>query len=348
MKAKRSAKRPEDLNAALAAKKGPISQFLAKNYHHFNAASLLDAAKGYETHLKAGGKMLVTLGGAMSTAELGITLAEMIRQDKVHGIVCTGANLEEDIFNLVAHDYYERVPGYRDLTPADEQALLARHMNRVTDTCIPEMEAMRRIEHIVLEEWVKADQAGERYFPHEFMYKILRGGKLKKSYQIDPKNSWMLAACEKNLPIIVPGWEDSTLGNMFTGHVITGDVKHVHTVRTGIEYMQWLAEWYTKTAKKLRNGEGSLGFFQIAGGISGDFPICVVPMLLQDLQRTGVPLWGYFCQISDSTTSYGSYSGAVPNEKITWGKLAASTPKFIVESDATIVAPLIFSWVLGH
>jgi deoxyhypusine synthase len=165
MKAKRSAKRPEDINAALAAKKGPISQFLAKNYHHFNAASLLDAAKGYETHLKAGGKMLVTLGGAMSTAELGITLAEMIRQDKVHGIVCTGANLEEDIFNLVAHDYYERVPGYRDLTPADEQALLDRHMNRVTDTCIPEMEAMRRIEHIVLEEWVKADKAGERYVP---------------------------------------------------------------------------------------------------------------------------------------------------------------------------------------
>ena len=348
MKAKRSAKRPEDINAALAAKKGPISQFIAKNYHHFNAASLLDAAKGYETHLKAGGKMLVTLGGAMSTAELGITLAEMIRQDKVHGIVCTGANLEEDIFNLVAHDYYERVPGYRDLTPADEQALLARHMNRVTDTCIPEMEAMRRIEHIVLEEWVKADKAGERYFPHEFMYKILRGGKLKKSYQIDPKNSWMLAACEKNLPIIVPGWEDSTLGNMFTGHVITGDVKNVHTVRTGIEYMQRHAQWETKTPKKLRNGEASIGFFQVAGGIPGDFPICVVPMLHQDLQRTGVPLWGYFCQISDSTTSYGSYSGAVPNEKITWGKLAASTPKFIVESDATIVAPLIFSWVLGQ
>ena len=346
MKAKRSAKRPEDINAALAAKKGPISQFLAKNYHHFNAASLLDAAKGYETHLKAGGKMLVTLGGAMSTAELGITLAEMIRQDKVHGIVCTGANLEEDIFNLVAHDYYERVPGYRDLTPADEQALLDRHMNRVTDTCIPEMEAMRRIEHIVLEEWVKADKAGERYFPHEFMYKILRGGKLKKSYQIDPKNSWMLAACEKNLPIIVPGWEDSTLGNMFTGHVITGDVKNVHTVRTGIEYMQWLAEWYTKTAKKLRNGEGSIGFFQIAGGISGDFPICVVPMLHQDLQRTGVPLWGYFCQISDSTTSYGSYSGAVPNEKITWGKLDVGTPSFMINSDASIVAPLIFAYVL--
>ena len=299
MKAKRQTKRPEDINAALAAKKGPVSQFIAQNYRHFNAAALLDTAKGYETHLKTGGKMLVTLAGAMSTAELGISLAEMIREDKVHAIVCTGANLEEDIFNLVA------------------------------------------------DEWTKADQAGERYFPHEFMYKILRGGKLKKSYQIDPKNSWMLAACEKNLPIIVPGWEDATLGNMYAGRVVTGEIKNVHTVRTGIEYMTWLAEWYTKTAKLMKNGEGSIGFFQIGGGIAGDFPICVVPMLHQDLGRDGVPLWGYFAQISDSTTSYGSYSGAVPNEKITWGKLAGSTPKFIVESDATIVVPLIFNWVLG-
>ena len=348
MNAKRSTQRPEDINAALAKKKGPVSKFIAKNYRHFNAAALLDTAKGYESHLQVGGKMLVTIAGAMSTAELGISLAEMIRQDKIHAIVCTGANLEEDIFNLVAHDYYERVPHYRHLTAEDEQKLLDRHMNRVTDTCIPEMEAMRRIEAVVLEEWVKADKAGERYFPHEFMYKILRGGKLKKSYQIDPKNSWMLAACEKNLPMIVPGWEDATLGNMYAGHVISGDVKNVHTVRTGIEYMMQLAEWYTKSAKLLRNGEGSIGFFQIGGGIAGDFPICVVPMLHQDLQRTGVPLWGYFAQISDSTTSYGSYSGAVPNEKITWGKLAASTPKFVIESDATICAPLIFAWVLGQ
>src|SRR6187549_1539294 len=178
MKAKRQTKRPEDINAALAAKKGPVSKFIATHYHHFNAAALLDSAKGYEAHLAAGGKMLVTLAGAMSTAELGISLAEMIRQDKVHAIVCTGANLEEDIFNLVAHDYYERVPHYRHLTAEDEQKLLARHLNRVTDTCIPEMEAMRRIEAVVLEEWMKADQAGEHFFPHEFMYKVIRGGKL--------------------------------------------------------------------------------------------------------------------------------------------------------------------------
>jgi deoxyhypusine synthase len=327
---------------------GPVSQFLKHNYRHFNAAALIDAAEAYQRHLDQGGKMLVTLAGAMSTAELGISLAEMIRQDKVHAISCTGANLEEDIFNLVAHDFYERVPNYRDLTPEDEQRLLDKHMNRVTDTCIPEMEAMRRIESAVLEEWVKADKAGERYFPHEFMFKILKSGVMKKDYQIDPKNSWMLAAMEKNLPMFVPGWEDATLGNMYAGHVISGDVKNVHTVRTGIEYMMELAEWYTNSSKPIAEDVGSIGFFQIGGGIAGDFPICVVPMLHQDLQRDHVPLWGYFCQISDSTTSYGSYSGAVPNEKITWGKLGVKTPKYIVESDASIVAPLMFALILGQ
>jgi len=319
-----------------------ITSFIKHHYRHFNAAALVDAAEAYNALLTSGGKMFVTIGGAMSTAELGLSLAEMIRQEKIHGICCTGANLEEDVFNLVAHDFYERVPHYRDLTPVDEAKLLSRHMNRVTDTCIPEMEAMRRIENEVLKEWVRADQAGERLFPHQFIYRILLSGDLKASYQIDPKNSWLLAAAEKNLPIFVPGWEDSTLGNMYAGHCISGDVKKVHTVRTGIEYMMELAEWYTATTAKT-----PLGFFQIAGGIAGDFPICVVPMLHQDLQREHVPLWAYFCQISDSTTSYGSYSGAVPNEKITWGKLGEDTPKFIIESDASIVAPLIFAYVLG-
>ena len=322
---------------------GPVSQFIDHHYRHFNAAALKDAADGYTRHLESGGSMLVTLAGAMSTAELGLSLAEMIRQGKVHAISCTGANLEEDVFNLVAHNHYERIPRYRDLTAADEQALLDRHMNRVTDTCIPEFEAMRRIEHIVAEEWYAAGREGKRYFPHEFMYSILLKGKLKEHYEIDPKNSWLLAAAERNLPMFVPGWEDSTLGNVFSAHCIDGRMKDPLTMKSGIEYMMQLAAWYTETAPKT-----SIGFFQIGGGIAGDFPICVVPMLHQDLERTGVPLWGYFCQISDSTTSYGSYSGAVPNEKITWGKLAASTPKFVVESDATICAPLIFAWVLGQ
>lgn len=322
---------------------GPISKFIKHNYRHFNAAALVDAAEGYKKHLDGDGKMMITLAGAMSTAELGLSLAEMIRQDKVHLISCTGANLEEDVFNLVAHDHYERVPHYRQLSPQEEQGLLERHMNRVTDTCIPEGEAMRRMEKAMLNVWTAADQAGKRYFPHEFFYQAIKNGSLKQFYQIDPKDSWMVAAAEKNLPIIVPGWEDATLGNMYAAACMRGEIKNVHTVRTGIEYMVQLSETYQGLANNSKLG---LGMFQIGGGIAGDFPICVVPMLHQDM-GIQAKLWGYFCQISDSTTSYGSYSGAVPNEKITWGKLGIHTPKYIIESDATIVAPLIFSYVLG-
>lgn len=322
--------------------RGPISKFIEQNFLHFNAAALIDAAKGYEEHLDNGGKMLVSIAGAMSTAELGISLAEMIRQDKIAIISCTGANLEEDIMNLVAHSHYKRLPNYRDLSPQEEWDLLENHYNRVTDTCIPEEEAFRRLQKHIHKLWKEADDNGERYFPHEFMYKMLKSGVLEQYYEIDPKNSWMLAAMEKNLPIVVPGWEDSTMGNIFASYVIKGEIK-ASTMKSGIEYMAWLADWYTKNS----DGKG-VGFFQIGGGIAGDFPICVVPMLYQDMEMHDVPFWSYFCQISDSTTSYGSYSGAVPNEKITWGKLDIHTPKFIVESDATIVAPLIFAWILGQ
>ncbi|MGV9005035.1 deoxyhypusine synthase family protein [Flavobacterium sp.] len=321
--------------------KGPISQFIEKNYLHFNAAALVDAAKGYEEHLLDNGKMMITLAGAMSTAELGKSLAEMIRQDKVHIISCTGANLEEDIMNLVAHKSYKRIPNYRDLTPQQERDLLDNHFNRVTDTCIPEEEAFRRLQSHLFDIWNNADSKGERYFPHEFMYQMINSGVLKQYYEIDPIDSWMVAAAEKNLPIVVPGWEDSTMGNIFASYCIKGEFKPT-TMKSGIEYMMWLADWYPKNCA----GKG-IGFFQIGGGIAGDFPICVVPMLDQDLEMENVPFWSYFCQISDSTTSYGSYSGAVPNEKITWGKLDISTPKFIVESDATIVAPLMFAYILG-
>ncbi|MFU8817960.1 MAG: deoxyhypusine synthase family protein [Pseudomonadales bacterium] len=318
-----------------------IKDFIAHNFRHFNAAALVDAAEGYAAHLSGGGKMMVTLAGAMSTAELGLSLAEMIRRDKVHAITCTGANLEEDLFNLVAHDHYVRIPNYRSLSPRQEEDLLARHLNRVTDTCIPEEEAIRRIESVIVAEWTAADAAAEAYFPHEFMYRMLRSGKLQQHFQIDPADSWLVAACEKNLPIIVPGWEDSTLGNIFAAHVMQGDVNNVHTVKGGIQYMIHLADWYRSAS-----ADSTIGFFQIGGGIAGDFPICVVPMLAQDLLMQDIPRWAYFCQISDSTTSYGSYSGAVPNEKITWGKLSATTPSYVIESDATIVAPLIFAYVL--
>ena len=323
---------------------GAIREFMDHNFRHFNARETVAAARAYEAHLAAGGEMLVTLAGAMSTAELGISLARMIRAGKVHAISCTGANLEEDVFNLVAHDEYETLPHWRGLSAEMERDLYERGMNRVTDTAIPE-DVMRELEHRMIERWSRACAEGVRKTEPEFMCELLLSGDLEHAYQADPEDSWLMAAAKAGIPVFAPGWEDSTLGNMFGAAVMRGAVPHHQCVKTGTEQFQMLMEWYL--AHHGGGARPSVGFFQIGGGIAGDFAICTVPALIQDMQLEDTPFWGYFCQISDAPASYGGYSGAVPNEKITWGKLDVATPKFVIESDATIVAPLIFAYVLG-
>ena len=201
-----------------------VRDFMNEHYRHFNAGTLQRASESLNGVLADGGKIFLTLAGAMSTAEIGRSLADMIRAGHIAAISCTGANLEEDVFNLVAHDHYERVPNYEDLSPEDEVELLKRHLNRVTDTCIPEEQAIRAIEAHVLKQWKEATDAGTSSLPHEYLYRILRSGELRDKYQADPKNAWLLAAAEVNLPLFVPGWEDSTLGNIFAARSSEGRV----------------------------------------------------------------------------------------------------------------------------
>lgn len=315
----------------------PIREFVDSYFHHFNAGEVKRAAKSLLDFLTNGGKIFLTLAGAMSTARLGKVLVPLINSGHIAGISCTGANLEEDIFLLSARPHFHSIDNWRDLTPNQDAELFEEGLNRVTDVCIPEDKAIRVIEKAILPIWQDFSENNKSALPHEFLFQILLNDKLDISG--NPSESWVLAAARENVPVFVPGWEDSTLGNIFASHVIQSKL-NPSTVKSGIHYMTELAEWYEK-----QNTE--LAFFQIGGGIAGDFPICVVPMLNQDLQRE-VPLWSWFCQISEATASYGGYSGAPPNEKITWGKLSESTPKFVIESDATIVVPLIFAYILNQ
>ena len=326
---------------------GAVRRFLDDNFLHFNSREVVAAAKGFEAHVNAGGRMLVSLAGAMSTARLGKTLARMIRQGKVHAISCTGANLEEDLFAMLAGKEYEHCPDWRALSADDEQVLYDRGMNRVTDTCIPET-VMRHLEGRLVQRWKAASQSGQRMFPYEHLFDIIRSGELDEHYQYPVEDSWMIAAAEMDIPVFCPGWEDSTTGNIFAARVMKGVLPDHQCVKSGTEQMQALADWYLKNMAGEEDGSPSVGFFQVGGGIAGDFAICTVPMLIQDMKREDTRFWGYFCQTSDACTSYGGYSGAVPNEKITWGKLDPSTPKYMIESDATIVTPLIFAYVLGE
>lgn len=321
---------------------GPISAFMEKHFRHYNARETLDAARAYKQFIESGNKMMVTLAGAMSSGELGVILARMIRAGKVHAISCTAANLEEDVFNLVARREYEYLPNYHCLTPQQELEIRDRGFNRVTDTAIPET-VIRHMEDALLVRWKAAAQKGERYTPYEYLRQLFRDRVLEPYYQVPPEESWLLAAHEMDIPVFSPGFEDSTTGNIFAAHVIMKELPHHLMVKTGTEQMEMLVNWYLENEK-----HGQIGFFQIGGGIAGDFAICAVPLIIQDMERKETKLWGYFAQITDADVSYGGYSGAVPNEKITWFKLDVNTPKFNIHSDATLVAPLIFAYVLGE
>ena len=319
---------------------GPVSAFIDRHFLHFNAATLIDAANAYHQHLESGGKMLVTLAGAMSTAELGISLAEMIRAGKVHGICCTGANLEEDVFNLVAHDHYERVPHYRDLTAA-RRAGAAR----------PAPQPRHRHLH--------PRGRGDAAHRARRAAGMAGGGRARRaaisrtssctgccgrrcssrSIEIDPRDSWLLAACEKNLPIFVPGWEDSTLGNIFAAHGIAGKFKSVQTMRSGVEYMMALADWYRRTAparvdrllpdrRRHRRRLPDLRRADAAAG-SEDAGRAALGLLLPD-QRFDDELRLVLGRRAEREDHLGQAR-------------RVDTPKFIIESDATIVAPLMFA-----
>jgi deoxyhypusine synthase len=316
----------------------PILEFVLENYKNFNARATRDALIAYWRHIEGGGRMFWAVAGAMSSAQLGITLAPAIRAGLIHGLSVTGANLEESLFRLVAHHSYKDFPDYRYFTKDDDTRILEERMRRVTDTSIPEDEAFRAVEQIIVPMWTQATASGNRRFWHEYFYDLIQTI-TPEQYEGDPEQCWLLAAARANLPIVVPGCEDSTFGNIFASHVKTNECSAL-IVKSGIEYMAAFYDQY----KVLSEGAG-VGFFQIGGGIAGDFPICVVPSIKYDLAEPVKP-WAYFCQISDSTTSYGSYSGATPNEKITWDKLTRDTPMFVIESDATVIAPLLLRALL--
>ena len=335
-----SAGHPVEVEKRAFAATGPITAFVDRHYRHYNAGVVGRAARSWCTHLESGRRMLVSLAGAMSTAELGISLAEMIRRGKVHAISCTGANLEEDIFLLMAREHYRHVD-WRALSAEAEMSLLAEGFNRVTDVCIPER-VMGDMAGLLEAAWAAAIEQGDPpRLPIDWMARALELLFVERpELEARRRDSWVCAALAEGVPIWTPGWADSTLGNALAAWCIRAEVAPHRLLLTDADAMVELVKWYRRPENQ------HCGFFQIGGGIAGDFAICAVPLITQDLKQPTAP-WGYFCQIGDAPASYGGYSGAPPNEKITWGKITSETPRFVIQSDATIVAPLIFGYVLG-
>ena len=320
----------------------PVSDELVRTKLHCNAGRTVEAGLQLRKHCDGGGKIFLTMAGAGSSFQMGITISQMIRAGKIAAISVTGANLEESLYRLVANDEYAHIPRYEELTPSEEKALDHAGLRRITDTFLPEEESVRKILPIFEKLWRKAQKEKRRYLWHEFFFQFFQHNDAPKlGIQGRVENCWLYQAWLYKIPIFVPGWEDSTLGNVFAAECLEKRFGP-SLIKSGIEYMMALAAWYQTTSKA-----HDLGFFQIGGGIAGDFPICVVPLLEQDAKQRDVKKWQYFCQVTDAEESYGGYSGALPTEKRSWGKLPADCPAFNIKSDASIVVPLIFARVLG-
>ncbi len=312
-----------------------IDQFIEDHFHHFNAGVLKRMTTSLWDHLNGGGRLVISLAGAMSTARIGCSLRPAIEAGLIHGISTTGANLEEDLFRRIAGPSFRTVDDWQELSASDDVDLREEGMNRVTDVCIPEAEAVRRLERHLIDVWNSAEQEGRRYFPHEYLQQVILAKRSDEEWSGEPSESWLEAALSEQIPIWTPGWEDSTTGNIFAARCIEGTIQNPGIMKSGTEAMMNLAAWYAAS-------DQGTGLLQIGGGIAGDFVVCVAPMLEQDLERH-VNKWAWYGQITDSTASYGGYSGAWPQEKISWGKLELDAPRFSVQSDATIVLPLILA-----
>ena len=326
----------------------PVTKFASKTLNHLNGGSTLEAALWLKNHIKNGGKVVVTLAGALSSFQVGVMLAELIRKNKVHLISATGANHEESYYRYVAHSHYAYIPRYTELTPEQEAELRDAGLRRITDTFLPEDESVRIMEPHLLKMWQEAERKGQRYFPHEYFRRLYSEKLIKHDPKANPQDAWTYAAYEKNIPIVVPGFEDSTMGNIFASYTYGGPLKKKgdtlisgSVMKTGLEYFHLMYDWYIKESK-----DHPIAFLQLGGGIAADFPICVVPSIKHDLKHHAVRDWAGFIEIGSSPMSYGSYSGAGGKEKITWDKLSTQSYYQIIQSDVTVAFPWIAAVLL--
>ncbi|MBU0546010.1 deoxyhypusine synthase family protein [Patescibacteria group bacterium] len=337
------------LSAYVKKSSAPVSTFAECTLKHCNGGATMQAAVWLKNHLDNGGKLMVTLAGALSSFQVGVVLAELIRQNKVHLVSATGANHEESYYRYVAHSHYAFIPRYTELTPEQESELRDAGLRRITDTFLPEDESVRIMEPHLLKMWKEAEEKGERYFPHEYFRRLFAEKLISADPEANANDSWTLAAYEKNIPIVIPGFEDSTMGNIFASYIYNGPHKKKseptvssNVMKSGLEYFHLMYDWYMKESK-----DAPIAFLQLGGGISADFPICVVPSLKHDLRMKKVRDWAGFVEIGSSPMSYGSYSGAGGKEKITWDKLSTKSYYQIIQSDVTVAFPWIAAVLLG-
>lgn len=342
---------------------GPVTSFLVSKKIHCNGGATVRSGLYLRQHLLNGGKMFLTMSGAGSSFQMGKTISELIRAGKVHGISVTGANMEESLYRYVAHSQYAYIPKYAKLTAEQEEELRTVGIRRITDTFLPEEESVRVVLDALMQLWTQAQEQGKSYLWHEYFFQLFERGLVQKDPEAREEDCWLFNAWKYKIPVYVPGWEDSTMGNIFTHACYTGEHPFLaqykleepiskDVVKRNFEYMHHIAERYMDTAKS----DSRIAFLQLGGGIAADFPICVVPHIKHDFlaeepdatKDASVQPWACFVEINSGDMSYGSYTAAGYDEKITWDKFAPGSFGQQIHGDYTVIFPdiaaLIMNW----
>ncbi len=283
----------------------------------FQARNLHRAAKIFEKMLKDKScSIYLTLAGSLFSAGLKDIVLDMIRHNMVDGIISTGAiMIDQDFLEALGFKHYIGSPN------VDDNELRELMIDRIYDTFIDE-EDLRVCDMTVAE--IANSLEPRPYSSREFIYEMGKWLVLNKT----GKNSVIRAAYEKDVPIFVPAFSDSSAG--------FGLIHHQYNRKGPKVTIDSAKDFLELTLTKINSKQ--TGIFMIGGGVPKNFTQDVV--VACDVLGIEKDMHKYAIQITVADERDGGLSGSTLKEASSWGKVE-TTFEQMVYCEATIAMPLI-------
>jgi len=276
----------------------------------------------------------LTLSGAMTIAQMSLVICDMIDRGMIHSITSTGA--------LMAHGL---VPGlglkHFKYNPKDDDEKLAKlGLNRVTDVLEPET----NFDHI--DEIMSAALAtfsGRETISPSALHAAL--GKYLEDHHPDHR-AILLSAYRKKVPVFVPAFTDSELGN---------DVYCTNKIRelTGKKRIVMDMEKDTAKLLELMTSHASAGIWTFGGGVPRNWTQNVSPLIeIYNNRIAGhgpkLPMrkYGFGIRCCPDRPHFGHLSGCTYEEGMSWRKFHFNMKQAQIQADATQVEPFLVKYIM--
>lgn len=264
--------------------------------------------------------IILCIAGSTSAGGCMQIYIDMVRHNMVDAVVATGATIVDmDFFEALGFRHYKGSP------VADDKKLRELYIDRIYDTYIDE-EQLQACDNAVKE---VADDLDRR--PHSSREFIREMGKYLKTHG-RKKDSLVLAAYERDVPIFCPAFSDSSAGFGLVKHQIENPDEHVS--------IDSVKDFRELTKIKIRSPIS--GLFMIGGGVPKNFAQDTV--ICAEILGHPVDMHKYAVQITVADVRDGACSSSTLKEASSWGKVD-TTYEQMVFAEATSVLPLIVSYV---